>query len=93
MARLLAVDWDRKEIRLVLGSARRKELHIERVEAIYLNPDENVSEALHEAVEMMRATKAFTLLGVDRSQVELLQMQVPQASDAELPACLQPGDA
>ena len=85
MARLLAVDWDRKEIRLVLGSTRRKELHIERVEAVYLHPDEDLSEALRESVQMMRASKAFTLLGVNRSQVELLHMQVPAATDNELP--------
>ncbi|QDU81789.1 Competence protein A [Polystyrenella longa] len=85
MARLLAVDWDRKEIRLVVGFIRRKELHIERVEAVYLQPDEDVSSALHDAVEMIRAGKAFTLLGVNRSQVELLQMQVPVVSDNELP--------
>ncbi|MCA9040080.1 MAG: hypothetical protein KDA65_07035, partial [Planctomycetaceae bacterium] len=85
MARLLAVDWDRKEIRLVVGYASRKELHIERVEAVYLHPEEDVSEALRDSVQMMRAGKALTFLGVNRSQVELLQMQVPAATDNELP--------
>jgi len=100
MARILAVDWDRGEARCVVASSAAGRLRIvaarsvplaevseplaETAEGAPSPPD--ISAALRAALDDARQGRAVVLVGVDRANVELLQLTLPPAKDAELAA-------
>ena len=91
MARLLAIDWDNREARYVIGATRGSHVNIEAAGAIALpdsaGPGGTESELSSQlrAVLAGKAARATTVVGVDRSRIELVSMTLPPASDVELP--------
>ncbi|NUQ62638.1 MAG: hypothetical protein HUU20_09125, partial [Pirellulales bacterium] len=90
---LLAVDWDRREARYVLASASGERLRIHAVAAVPLvdviegghAPHPDIGNSLRAALADQKVGRPTTLVGVDRSSVELLQFTLPPAQDGELP--------
>ncbi len=93
MARLLAVDWDRREVRYVVASAARGKVE---VRAMGSSPVIEVLDSAGEfQIDLERSLQAalaeqpvgrrVTLVGVDRGQIELLSLALPPAQDSELP--------
>jgi Tfp pilus assembly PilM family ATPase len=92
MARLLALDWDQHEARYVVANTRGAQLVLEAAASIALatSSDEGASRlqlghALQAALGRHKVGRALTLLGVERSQIEVLSLTLPPSSDAELP--------
>jgi hypothetical protein len=93
MARILAVDWDGIEIRFVLGNLVKEKLTvlktgsgpIEEVadEEGKLIPDIGVS--LRQLLSEHRVGKNRLLVGLRRGGTEVLQFELPPATDEELP--------
>jgi len=93
MARILAIDWDRHEARYVLATASRGKVKVVAVESISLvdvaeggeEPKPDLSGSLAAALADQAVARAVTLVGVERSSIELLQFVLPPAKDTELP--------
>ena len=93
MARILAVDWDRREVRYVLAATtagRLKVLAASSAPMVYVTsgddePHPALGESLRAALGGRRVGRAVTLVGVDRASIELLDLNLPPATDAELP--------
>ncbi len=90
---LLAVDWDRREARYVLASLSGERLKVHAAAAVPLvdvvegghAPHPDVGNSLRAALSDQKVGRVTTLVGVDRSSVELLQFSLPPAQDSELP--------
>ena len=91
MANLLAIDWDGDEVRFVLASAAGPRLKIRSwgSEAIAAADDEengtDIGRALHSVMANKRSARSGVLVALSRADVELLDMTLPPAKDAELP--------
>src|SRR5882724_3506897 len=89
MARLLAFDWDQQEARYVVASTRGSKLVVEAAASVKLvDGDGSIQTwraALQAALEPHRVGRATTLVAVERSQIELVNLTLPPSSDAELP--------
>ena len=92
MARLLALDWDQYEARYVVASTRGTQLILEAAASVAIpeSPDGGSSRlqlgaVLQGALASHKVARAVTLVGVERSQIELLGLTLPPSSDAELP--------
>ncbi len=91
MARLLALDWDGQEARYVVAGSRGARLEIEAAGAVPMPSDGDgagsrmqLGGALREALAG-KVSRATTLVGLSRSQVELVSLTLPPAADVELP--------
>jgi len=92
MARILAVDWDARELRLLLLSGGEK-VALQTAVATPLiftgeadqplRPD--LAESLRTALADVKVGRATVLVGVDRVGVEMLHLTLPPAKEAELP--------
>lgn len=92
MARLLAVDWDQREVRYVLANTRGQQLSIAEVASRAFSPGGGDGFERRDAGAWLRAElarhrwgRAETLIGLDRANIELLHMDLPPARDDELP--------
>lgn len=91
MARLLALEWDASEARVVVASPRGKELFVEQAFSIPLvdrddaarEPD--AARRIAEALAERNLGRSETLVAVGRANIELRLLSVPQAPTEELP--------
>ncbi len=93
MKRLLAVQWDRYEVRCVLADCRRGNV---RLRAVHAEPipdaDAEADEpsaaepgaTLAKVLTKLGGHRGVTLVGVDRGDVELMHFTLPPARDGEL---------
>ncbi len=92
MTRILAVDWDRHEVRYVLATTKGASVRIRAAASVPLPETDDDAGGLHpELGDTLRTAlagqgtgRAATLVGIDRASVELLHFTLPPASDAEL---------
>lgn len=93
MQRLLAIDCDEQELCFVIATTAGDRVTLESAEAVTLpraadgsplSRDE-IGKLLQGALSKYKRTGAKVLVGVDRSSVELFELTLPPASDAELP--------
>jgi len=91
MARLLAIDWDRLEARIVVGRPQAGGVGIEKAITVPIdlpaqeNSIEGLQEQLTKALSGVGVSKAQVLSAIGRSSVELRTMSLPPAPDEELP--------
>jgi len=93
MARLLAIDWDAREVRYVLAASRGRDLQVQAAGAAPLGPlpegEKNLhpglGETLTAALGPLKLGRVQALVGVDRGSIELLELTLPPAQDTELP--------
>ena len=93
MPRLLAIDWDAREIGLALATVANDRVTLETVETISLArtsddlplTDEELGKQLQNVLARHKRSSATILVGVDRNAIELFELTVPPAGDAELP--------
>ena len=92
MAQFLALDWDATEVRYLTATAVGTRLKIldagsqaipasERGEAA----PEQIGQALREAIAKTKPRRGTVLVGLGRNDVELMNLTLPPARDAELP--------
>lgn len=87
MPRLIALEWDANELRVVAARTRGKVLAIEQALALPLATasEADVGVALAKAVTQLGASRAETLVAVGRSSVELRFLNTPPVPPEELP--------
>ena len=93
MARLLAVDWDRREARFVLATSSGQKVQVLAARSVSLvdvaeggeEPHPDLGGSLRAALAGHRVGHTKTLVGINRKSVELLHFTVPPADDTELP--------
>jgi hypothetical protein len=92
MSRLLAVDWDRHEVRYVVARARAGGLTVEAVGSAPIAADgaggsleSSLVSALTAAIAPLKLGRVPSLVALERSQIELVNLTLPPASNAELP--------
>ncbi|MBM3999590.1 MAG: hypothetical protein FJ297_08650, partial [Planctomycetes bacterium] len=91
MAKLIAIEWDANEARVIVGRSRGKELAIDDAFGVAVPRDAvagdeaSVGQALAAELRRRGHGKADALVGVGRASIELRKIQLPPAPDAELP--------
>jgi len=93
MPRLLALEWNEQEARVVIGSARGKEVGIEQAFSVSMRPSqpgENLpavdpGQRLAAALAARGVGRLDALVAIGRTNIELRQLSVPPAPDDELP--------
>ncbi len=93
MPRMLALDWDRHEVRYVLATTAGEKLRIRAAGSAPLvdvvegggPPQSDLGHSLRAALLEQKVGRPVVLVGVDRSSIELLHFILPPAQDAELP--------
>ena len=99
MARLLAIEWDAREIRIAVARRRGKEADFEQAFAIELPtretvPDEHAAPASSDAdigkilakeLAARGLARSETLVAVGRTSIELRVLSVPPAPPEDLP--------
>jgi Tfp pilus assembly PilM family ATPase len=92
MSRLIAIEWDAKEVRLAVGRKRGAGLVIERALAAALPEREEgstaepeVGKVLAKAVADLGLAKSEALVAVGRANIELRFLSTPPVPDDELP--------
>jgi Tfp pilus assembly PilM family ATPase len=90
MSRLLAVEWDMRELRVAAAQVAGKKVVVEQAFAIPL--DEETSQTPDAVAEQLVAAcgergigRCAVLMGVPRAKAELRVLEVPNAPDDELP--------
>jgi hypothetical protein len=91
MPRLLAIDWDHQNVRLVLAdSDRRQNLRVIAVSQTAVaageeSIEQRIGSALGEAVRAAGGEKARCLIGIGHGQIDLAHVEVPPSTDDEIP--------
>ena len=93
MPRILAIDWDRQEMRCLLASATGDRIRVLWASAAALEEPAEGSEetaadllgrSLQTALGAQGPGRPATVVGVHRAGVEMLDFTLPPATDAEL---------
>ena len=93
MAKLIAIEWDRKELRLLAGSRRGTQIVVENAVAIAMPSsgegeaavDMNATAAIGQALNKLRLAKGEAVVSVGRANVELRTLQLPKVESDDLP--------
>lgn len=95
MPRLLAFDWDAREIRFVLANTDRQKVSVLKIGSVQLEETdssslndegaEKVGAALGLLLRQHHVSNVPALVALSRGNVELTPLSLPRASDAELP--------
>ncbi|MGC4006917.1 MAG: hypothetical protein QM811_28840 [Pirellulales bacterium] len=93
MSKLLAVEWDDREIRAVAGVVRGRDILVERIQRVALparteeagQSTSDIAKIFAELVSSNGWKKQRTLISVGRSLLELKELSLPPAPDDELP--------
>ncbi len=92
MSRLIAIDWDRTELRFVAASARAGRLIVGQAGCVWADDAESgwsspeqLGAALRQALRSRGIGRGELVVVLDRASVELLELKLPPATDAELP--------
>ncbi len=93
MARLLAMEWDGHEARVVVARTSGGAVVVEQAFGVDLSPrgtsetaaEPNVGQRIASALSAHHVGRAETLVAVGRANIELRVLNVPPAPDDELP--------
>ena len=93
MAQLLALEWNAHEARAAVASRHGHRVVIEQAFAVPLQSatpegsptDQGLAQSIAEALSVRGIGQVDALVAVGRGSVELRQLQLPAASDDELP--------
>jgi Tfp pilus assembly PilM family ATPase len=92
MPRLLALEWDGEEARVVVASPRGDSIIVEEAFAIALPPrgekdaaDQDRGKVIGTALSARRLGRMQGIVAVGRASIELKQLSLPPAPDDELP--------
>lgn len=94
MARILALEWDSREARVVVAQRKRGEIAVERAFAVEIRADaagdgtpseSQLASKLAAALGPLGLGRVETLVGVGRSTTELRTLNLPPAPPSELP--------
>ncbi len=93
MPHVLAVDWDQEQARYVLGVVSGRQVRVRALGSRDFKPDEAKTSVgdeafgtwIKEILKKHSAGRCRVLVGLPRTSVELLNLTLPPASDAELP--------
>ena len=93
MARLLAVDWDLREMRLAVADGGAGQVRIRALRSLPVvmrpvdegePPQADYGQTLRQLLADEGSKRATLLLGVDRGHVEFIELTLPPAKDSEL---------
>jgi Tfp pilus assembly PilM family ATPase len=94
VAKLIALEWDRKELRVLAGSKRGSQIHVENAVAIAMpaaseeessSSTVNATAAIGQALNKLRLAKGEAILSLGRGSVELRPLVLPKVDAADLP--------
>ena len=92
MSQLFALEWDPREIRLMVASGRGRQIVIEQAFSIPCETDpsaaaaaEQIGKRIAAEVDARGLGRAEAVVAVGRNSIELRQLQLPPAPDEDLP--------
>jgi Tfp pilus assembly PilM family ATPase len=92
MSQLFALEWDPREIRLMVASGRGRQIVIEQAFSIPCETDPSAADTAEQIGRRIAAEldarglgRAETVVAVGRNSIELRQLQLPPAPDDDLP--------
>ena len=92
MPQLFALEWDPREIRLMVASGRGRQIVIEQAFAIPCATDpsaadtaESIGRRIAAELDARELGRAEVVVAVGRNSIELRQLQLPPAPDEDLP--------
>jgi len=94
MPQLLALEWNRREVRVAVASGRGRRIVLEHAFSIPCREEESAEDSsdsslgkrIAEALDARGIGRPEALVAIGRSAIELRQLQFPPAPDEELPA-------
>jgi Tfp pilus assembly PilM family ATPase len=92
MPQLFALEWDAREIRVMVASGRGRQIVIEQAFSIPCETDPSATAAAEQIGRKIAAEldarslgRAEVIVAVGRNSIELRQLQLPPAPDQDLP--------
>ncbi len=92
MSQLFALEWDPREIRLMVASGRGRQVVIEQAFSIPCETDpsaagtaEQIGQRIAAELDARGLGRAEAVVAVGRNSIELRQLQLPPAPDEDLP--------
>jgi Tfp pilus assembly PilM family ATPase len=92
MPQLFALEWDPREIRLMVASGRGRQVVIEQAFSIPCETDPSAADTAEQIGRRIAAElddrglgRAEAIVAVGRNSIELRQLQLPPAPDEDLP--------
>lgn len=92
MPQLFALEWDPREIRLMVASGRGRQIVIEQAFSIPCETDpsaagtaEQIGRRIAAELDSRGLGRAEAVVAVGRNSIELRQLQLPPAPDVDLP--------
>jgi Tfp pilus assembly PilM family ATPase len=92
MSQLFALEWDPREIRLMVASGRGRQVVIEQAFSIPCESDPSAADTAEQIGQRIAAEldsrglgRAEAVVAVGRNSIELRQLQLPPAPDEDLP--------
>jgi len=86
--RIVAVSWENRELLCVVATGGGASLRLEHTARIFCDDqttDEAAAEKLAEALKQKRISSFELLIALPRSQVDVISLKLPPASDDEMP--------
>ena len=85
MPKKIALDYDESELRIVVANCNGSRVHVSDAKVIPIGETDSVSEKLRAYITSENLQKTETLIAIGRGKAELRELQLPPASDDELP--------
>ena len=92
MPQLFALEWDSREIRLMVASGRGRQVVIEQAFSIPCETDSSAADTAEQIGQRIAAEldarglgRGEAVVAVGRNSIELRQLQLPPAPDEDLP--------
>jgi hypothetical protein len=85
MTKKIALDYDDSELRIVVANCNGSRVQVSDAKVISIGESESVSEKLRAYITGENLQKTDSLIVIGRGKAELRELQLPPASDDELP--------
>jgi Tfp pilus assembly PilM family ATPase len=92
MPQLIGLEWDSREIRMMVASGRGRQVVIEQAFSVMLDSDtpavglaEQIGRRIASELETRGLARSDAVVAVGRSSIELRQLQLPPAAEDDLP--------
>ncbi|MFT5527106.1 MAG: hypothetical protein ACI9HK_005088 [Pirellulaceae bacterium] len=85
MAKVVVIEWDEAQLKIVVAERRADRVLVEHVGHVVLERDKSVGAQIGDELKRLGASRGEVIVSVPRSRAEIRTLKVPPAPDSELP--------